>query len=526
MSAANMERCPERRVMNGALPLGVVAILALALWPALHVLGARWLKFDESYSHGFLVLVVSGFLCVQKWFVRRPVVGLYPWWLIPLALAALGYLAGSLLLIEALQQIAIIPLLIGALLLIWGWRQTSAFFLPIGLLLFTLPVWDYLSWSLQLVTVAVNQFLLSFLDIEFVVEGIFVFFPGVGAFEIAHGCSGLRYLLVGLTLCTLYGELNYRTVRSRVLLIAAGIALALAANWIRVVVIIYIGYESNMTSSLIDEHDFFGWWVFAGTLVPLFFFARALENRERSSNNTVTDSVDTQKQTDHPGWPVVVGGVVVPVLLLAAGSWYLELRNHSAAMTANGRQPAPLVDTSRWMPVFQSNLKGWSPSIQRPDRSHVNVYRDRTLAAETPDSPVEVLVGLYTYDFQRPNAEVVQYRNRLYPGGALIPEKSFDVDAGSGLTLKGMTLRYRQSEERLHIVYGYYVEGRWETNELLAKLAQLPGIFNARSDASLVIVGVSCSRCDGPSVLEELLPDVRARAQAYLDQLADQLEQK
>jgi len=51
------------------------------------------------------------------------------------------------------------------------------------------------------------------------------------------------------------------------------------------------------------------------------------------------------------------------------------------------------------------------------------------------------------------------------------------------MTLSGLTMRYRKSDELIHLAFGYYVEGRWERNELKAKLAQLPGILNKRTDA-------------------------------------------
>jgi len=44
-------------------------------------------------------------------------------------------------------------------------------------------------------------------------------------------------------------------------------------------VIILAGWLTDMETGLIEDHDTFGWWVFAGTLVPLFFIARLLEKR-------------------------------------------------------------------------------------------------------------------------------------------------------------------------------------------------------------------------------------------------------
>ncbi len=515
-----MERLSLNSPLHWMIPIALVALLAVGLWPALEVLGSRWLKFDESYSHGFLVLIVSLVLTVRKWLANRPVPDFYPLWLWPLLAAAAVYLIGSLLLIEALQQIALVPMLIGTLLLVWGWRQTMAFFLPIGVLVFAIPVWDYLSWPLQLVTVAVNQFLLSWLDIEFIVEGVFVYFPGVGAFEIAHGCSGLRYLLVGLTLATIHSELNYRSLTARINLFVAAVMLSLLANWIRVFVIIFVGYESNMTSSLINAHDHFGWWVFAGTLVPLFLFARYLERREaRSGEGTARRVPDPA--SGRGGFPVgrllMLG--VVPLALFSFASWATINGQGTHGLSGSRVQPASLVSRSEWLPLFRNELQGWVPVMERPDQSQVDVYMSRDEPVPDTTGPIEILTGIYTYEVQRPGAELVHYGNRLYDTSQLIPEQTFDVNAGPGLTLGGVTLKYRQSETRVHLAYGYYVEGRWESNELQAKLAQLTGALNARNDASLVVLALTCDSCDAVGELNSLFPDIREEAQAHLDEL-------
>lgn len=515
-----MERLSPNSPLHWMIPVSLVALLAVGLWPALEVLGSRWLKFDESYSHGFLVLIVSLALTVRKWRATRPVPDLYSIWLLPLLAAAAVYLIGSLLLIEALQQIALVPLLIGTLLLVWGWRQTLPFFLPLGVLVFAIPVWDYLSWPLQLITVAVNQFLLSWLDIEFIVEGVFVYFPGVGAFEIAHGCSGLRYLLVGLTLATIHSELNYRTLTARINLFVAAAMLSLLANWIRVFVIIYVGYESNMTSPLINAHDHFGWWVFAGTLVPLFLLARFLERREaRGGEGAATRAaVPVPGNGDFPAGKMMLLGVV-PLALFSFASWATVSGQGVHGVSGSRVQPAPLVSRSEWLPLFRNNLEGWGPVMERPDQSQVDVYMSRDGAVPAASGPIEILTGIYTYEVQRPGAELVHYGNRLYNTSQLLPEQTFDVDAGSGLTLGGVTLKYRQSETRVHVAYGYYVEGRWESNELQAKLAQLPGALNARNDASLVVLALICDGCDAVAALNSLFPDIREKAQAHLDGL-------
>lgn len=490
-------------------------------WPTWLALADRWLKFDESYSHGFLIVAVSLFLSVATWRRERPHAGFYGFWLVPLVGAALVYAAGSVLMVATFEQLALIPILIGGLLVIWGWRQTVPFFVPVGLMIFTLPLWDYLSWPLQMITVAFNQFMLSWFDIEFIVEGVFVYFPGIGAFEIAHGCSGLRYLLVGMTLAILYGELNFQRLQSRVLLFLAAVLLSMFANWVRVFIIIYMGYETNMTSSLIDDHDMFGWWVFAASLVPLFLIARRLELRDIKAAEA-GKAVKRGAPSNVVGRNTSVAGfiaAVIPVLAIALVSWS-GVQSADSSDTPDSRQhDVTLVSYESWLPLFEQTFSGWKPSMESPDRVLERTLMSREGLDGKGNSDEQIFVGLYTYDFQRPGLEVVYYRNRLYDSSAQLLERTFTIEADGSLPLAGLTLRFRRSDELIHLAYGYYVEGRWETTDLQAKLAQLPGLLNARKDASLLVIGLQCADCNAEHRLEELTPDIQMRALEYLDGL-------
>lgn len=519
MESKTMDVGQSARKINALFPVLFVLVFAVVTWPAFEDLANRWSKMDESFSHGFLLLGVCILLSVRTWFNQRPAVGLYWYWL-PLFLAPLLlYLGGSILMIETFQQLALVPILLGGLLVMWGWKQTLPFIIPVGLLVFAMPYWEYLSWPLQVITVNINELMLTPLNIDFNVEGVFVYFPGVGAFEIANGCSGLRYLLVGMTLALLYGELNFRALSSRVFLVAAAVLLALMANWIRVFVIIYVGYETKMESSLIKDHDMFGWWVFAATLVPLFLLARWLEKREDRRGLEDQPIRRQQAGVSRPRATLGLVSAALPTLAIGLLVWVSAPELEAGGRTGTESHDVTLVDEAGWLPLFQRELAGWQPQIERPDLALEQTYRERGSTQGNEAAAKELFVGLYSYDYQRPGMEVVQYANRLFPGDSLIPERTFSIDTGNGTEMSGLVLRFRQSEQKIMLAYGYYVEGRWEDTELKAKLAQLPGIFNARSDASLLVLGLSCGTCDSEQRLASLAQTTRAEAERYLDRL-------
>src|SRR6185437_14551619 len=98
-----------------------------------------------------------------------------------------------------------------------------------------------------------------------------------GTFEVAEGCSGKRYLLVALALAGLVGAVNRLSRRRLLGLFAAATGLALAANWIRVIVVIYAGHISAMRHYLVTvEHQTFGVEVFVILIVAIGLLGRWL----------------------------------------------------------------------------------------------------------------------------------------------------------------------------------------------------------------------------------------------------------
>ena len=493
----------------------VFGSLSVILAPTLSGIFARWLQFDESYSHGFLLLAISAFLVFRTAQRIRPVPGFYPFWLLPFILALLAYGLGGVLRVEALQHLMVVPLFLGALAILLGWKQVKPFILPVGMVFFAMPMWDFLSWSLQLTTVEINQLLLGLFDIEFEVEGVFVYLIGVGVFEVANGCSGLRYLLVGQSLSVMYGELNLRTVRARVILFLSGVFLALLANWIRVFVIIYMGYETNMQSSLIEDHDSFGWWVFAGTLVPLFLLGRRLERLPAEqvpveTEQTRSSSIFSSRKT--------LGGALLTAALPVAVWWALPVSGGSVAA-----EPEKLnveLESEKFGPLFSNGLAGWRPKVINPDRVFSQVVFDRRAIGEGAGADESLFVGVYSYDYQRESAEVIQYSNRLFDSSIWHTESFFSVNGVDGVDLRGLELRHRGTNERVYLAYGYYVEGFWETDDLRAKLAQVRGFLNNRSDASLLVFGITCDSCDGRETLQEWVRSSIDSAVRAVDQQA------
>ena len=73
-------------------------------------------------------------------------------------------------------------------------------------LVFLLPMWGALTTALQSLSVTSVEFIMGYTGIPTFVEAPYVSIPA-GTFEIANGCSGLRYLIVSLAISTLFSFL-------------------------------------------------------------------------------------------------------------------------------------------------------------------------------------------------------------------------------------------------------------------------------------------------------------------------------
>lgn len=487
-----------------------ISLLAVGLMvlPTLQGITSRWLKFDEAYSHGILLAAVTVFLSVRITRAYPVKAGFYPLWVFPLCACLIAYWIGSLIRLQALQHLALVPLLASVLGVLMGYRQLSRYFVPFALLFLTIPVWDFLAWSLQLITVAINKFLLGLLDIDFEVEGIFVYLIGVGTFEVAHGCSGLRYLLVGQALSLIYGELYLSRLRSKITVFCLGVAFALVANWIRVFVIIYMGYETNMQSGLIEDHDNFGWWVFAGTLVPLFFLARKIESKDDQYVVKQSPKAKVVNRGKAGVWPAT--GIV---LALIAVAWVALPERKATVVSAPAVYDIDIGD--RFGPIFGTSLEEWRPTFRNPDRIFTQTLFDRKHIEQDKGLAATYYLGVFTYDYQRHRAELIQYNNRLYDGNIWIPEQFFSVDTLANVPVKGITLKNRVTGARIHLAYSYYAQGQWETDQWRAKLAQVGGFITGRDDASLLVAALTCTECEAESALagfvETVFPEVIER---------------
>lgn len=354
------------------LALGLLA--TLTYWPSPAVYWVEWSDFKNiTFTHGWLILAV----CVALVLRSRRDIAAGPVRPSVLALLALGGCAFTWL---VCYRASIQDLHITIFPAIFWFGIAGAFGLRMGLLLafpvaffyFAVPSWAQLGPPLQDLTVGAMRGLFWLTGPEVRISGDLIRIPN-GSFRIEEGCSGLHFMIVGLAIAALHGELRRDPWKVRAVQLVLMAAFALLANWVRVYTVIEAGYLTNMRSYLVSvSHYWFGWGVFAVALALFFWLTALLPASAGAERPAESDA----QQALPPGRRAELSGLAVALLVLLAPpvlSWALR-KVQPPPYSALSVPPA---DTSAsWSSVPSDANSSWQPTFPGADQQQRFTYKD------------------------------------------------------------------------------------------------------------------------------------------------------
>ena len=229
-------------------------------------------------GHGPLVVGLALWLLYRKRLQLAQTPVQPRWWPLPLLLLCS---IGSLILwkagIQALQLLMLPALIFPAVLAAFGPAVSRLLAVPIGYLYFAMPAWNLLGAPLQELTASAVRVFAPLLGIPAAVNGTLIALPNGTAMVVTPACSGVGFLVEGLAVAVLLGELQGAPLRNRMMLVASIVPVALVTNWIRVLALVQIGYSSGMRSIIVTrEHLMFGRILFVVVLVLFVYIASRL----------------------------------------------------------------------------------------------------------------------------------------------------------------------------------------------------------------------------------------------------------
>jgi exosortase A len=385
---------------------GLFLVAVAAGWPSVTGLADLWSHPERrTYQHGYLI---AGIVLWLVWRDRRLVAAAAgPPSVAMLLLTAVLGLAWAVAWNAGLQAVHFIiwpAILWAGAAAALGFRAGLALLRPMAFFAFALPLWDALNPVLQRVTVLANEGLALLFGMPVIIDGTLIHIPE-GSFEIAGGCSGLNYFVVGLAVAALLGELNRDSAKRRLFLIALSGALALLGNWLRVFIIIYAGHVSNMTHYLVRvDHYKWGWVLYSVMLVGFFLYARRLPPSRPEQPEPAADAAG--------GWrlraaPAVAAAIAIGLGPAATGWHGVSATQADLALSARDRLMNEAAAGGLWQASAPSG--NWLPVFTGADAESMAEY------ARGED---RVTVFTATYLNQRQGRELVGHDSRIEGAGA------------------------------------------------------------------------------------------------------------
>jgi exosortase len=454
--------------------LGLALLVALVYWPSPAVYYEQWLDFvNITYTHGWLVLAV----CVALVLRSRREIAAVPVRFWPVGLfGSVGCILAWLVCYRASIQdlhITIFPLIFWlAVTAAFGLRMGLLLAFPVAFFYFAVPSWSQLGNPLQELTVLAERGFFWLTGPKVLISGDTIRIPN-GSFVIEEGCSGLHFMIVGLAVAALHGELGRDPWRVRIAQLGLMGILALLANWVRVYTVIEAGYLTDMRSYLVSvSHYWFGWGVFAVALV-LFFGLTSLYGPPEPAHDPPVQAVAA-------GPPAPLAGLATTVLVLVAlpaVSWALRTLQPAPALST---APASSARTP-WSSAPSDTLSSWRPVFPGADQAQRFAY--------TNISGNVVEAFRVAYRTQRQQAKLVGIQTSV-TGKRLRPRSEDVIDTARGA--------FRETEvtdpsgTRSLIWYRYETAGRDFVKPFAAQLWYGIRAIVSKPPAALVAYRAAC----------------------------------
>lgn len=447
------------------------------------------------YSHGYLVLIISAYLLARN---RRTLASLVPrpcFWALPaVAAASLLWFVAAMTDVNVIQAAGLLLLLQAIVWAVFGNQVALALLFPVFFLIFAIPVWFPLSPLLQSLTADVVYSMIRVFEIPALRHDNTIVLES-GKFFIDEACGGLRYLLVALTLGSVYAYLNYNSLAARLVVVLASGVAAIAANLLRVFIVVYVGYATDMKHPLVHDHLMLGWYLFGGLVLILLIVEACIQRFDKRARPMVAPNDEpTSSAAPKVGWNQFIGITAAVASVVAAAPLVIS------QLDSQQRKQNMAVEIE-----LPGSVDGWR-AMNASDDDWRPLYHGAIDLQQIYEQDNEKLI-LYVgyYPIQRQDEELINELNRItndevwrasYPNARL-------TQLHNHQSLEQL-LEKPGGEKRL-VWYWYQVAGRITTSKYIAKLLQVLGQVTGNQQAYVVAVAVDFE--ENPEDARRLLVD-------------------
>ena len=287
--------------------LGVLVVLAFA-----ESYASMWQLWQSAnHQHGSLVFPIAVFLI---WRQRHALAHVLPTpdarGLLLLLVVLIGWLLARLTGIQLVEHFMALLLIPAVVITAIGFDVARVVFFSLIFLLLATPLADSLVPLLMEMTANISETLLRWSGIPTFRQGQYISLPG-GNFVVADVCSGVRYLVTGLMVMSLFGHLNFSGWKKTVLLLIVSSAILILTNGARAYIVMAVASATDMQYLGGRDHVYFGWVLFGLVIMPTMFFAAKYADRDAPSRSSAASSNKTESS---PGNTLTVAALVLVMM--------------------------------------------------------------------------------------------------------------------------------------------------------------------------------------------------------------------
>jgi EpsI family protein len=491
----------DRHAADGWWLVGVFVILLALYFSTIQSFYNIYSEEGSGLSHAPLLLLLILYLCYRIWSQtgRRIRLHFNRFVLLILTVLSLLWMVLGLVFVEAGQQAMVILIAAAVVIGMLGIRGGAKYLMPILLLLTVLPIWSLFIPYLQIIVAQASAYLIDISGITSIREGYLLVIPN-GTFEVAESCSGMKFLIVGITLALIHTQLIKVPARVVLLYVLLASLLAFVSNVVRIFIVVIIGHYYGMSNEYVQDHNFIGWIVFS-----IFFFIFLFVGERRLRRHEIARQVEESGAQANAGMARRLSGSALVVLALSVGPAAYGYFTASDPMS-NRDHISVLQQLPAWR-ATPGQLTDWTPLWTRGDRTFEGIV---TKASERLD------LFATEFDQQRQGHEAVNISHRVYDieKWSRISKSARVIDVpGVGEVAVEETLLKATGHRKRLVWLWYRTNDKIVASKIQAKLNNLLGVLSGEPDISVFVVSkvINQNETHAADVLEAFL-------QAYLAQ--------
>jgi len=472
-----MKNLAGLKITQANIFLFVISLVFVSYYVTLKDMFFVWWEDSSAYSHGLLLMPISLYIFYERWVEQKKLIEINVNYIfiIFLLIAGLLWFASHMVFVQAAEHLFFIGILFSVILASVGIKRGIPFIFPLILILATIPIWESVVSQLQLATTIFSAFLLDITGITSIREGYYLLIPA-GTFEVAEGCSGLRYQLAGASIALLYIYMAQMRLMTGLLYMAIEVGVVFVANVVRIYIVVLIGDQTNMQSPLIDDHLWLGWVIFS-IFIAVFIW---LSNRvvpllppPIKPKNEVSVNASPKVM-----WTMVV--ILLVAVLPAALANVFSLEKYRDTLVTF----QPPMTLGKWTLKENYYQDNWKIKYQQSNGKLTAYYSNENNSL--------IRVDILHYLFQEQGREAVYKLNKLYDKKSWYKQTSrmrqvSMPDSKNLFAVKETILKSYSGEFKL-IWSWYYVNQKNVANDMAAKFENILSSIQGRPEVNVFIV--------------------------------------